>query len=82
MKKHLSLLLSILILTKILFNNLSVYAFSSYTTDPIDTSTLNDLTPTFIISSCIINLCGEISTVFNIIAGIITIIKSTNTIIP
>ena len=31
---------------------------------------------------CIINLCGEISTVFNIIAGIITIIKSTNTIIP
>ena len=81
MKKHLSLLLSILILTIILFNNLSVYAFSSYTTDPIDTSTLNDLTPTFIISSCIINLCGEISTVFNIIAGIITIIKSTNTII-
>ena len=44
MKKHLSLLLSILILTIILFNNLSVYAFSSYTTDPIDTSTLNDLT--------------------------------------
>ena len=30
---------------------------------------MNDLTPTFIISSCIINLWGEISTVFSIIAG-------------